>query len=172
MVGKRLKNKLIESEAIRFGDFTLASGKKSRIYIDIKKAITDPVILNIIAESVIQKNLDWDVVAGVAIGGIPLAVAVSLKNQKPFVIIRKEQKNHGLSSLIIGYVAGKRTLMVEDVTTSGSSALYGINLIRQSGGIITEIITVVDRDEGAGYTLAEAGITLVPLITMDQLLND
>ncbi len=172
MVTHRLIDMLIESEAIRFGEFTLASGKKSPIYIDIKKAMTRPVILQEIARSVISLNLTWDAAAGVAVGGVPLAVAVSLASEKPYIIIRKDQKSHGLSSLIIGDVTGKKILMIEDVTTSGGSALFGVEQIRAAGGIITEIISVVDRDEGAARTLAGAGIRLVPLVHRSDLLKE
>ncbi|MFH0966151.1 MAG: orotate phosphoribosyltransferase [Methanobacteriota archaeon] len=172
MVEKTLKERLIEAQAIRFGDFTLASGKKSRVYVDIKKAMTDPEILQAVAESVMNQKLDWDILAGVAVGGIPLAVATALRSGRPYIIIRKEQKGHGLSSPIIGEVTGRRVLMIEDVTTSGGSALYGIDLIREAGGEITEIISVVDRDEGAFTTLSHAGIRLVPLVTMGELLKE
>lgn len=172
MVEVNLKQKLIESQAIRFGDFTLASGKKSKVYIDIKMAMTDPAVLQLVAESVISKNLTWDATAGVAVGGVPLAVAASMVSRKPFVIIRKEQKGHGLSSLIIGDVKGKQILMIEDVTTSGGSALFGVEQIRQAGGVITQIVSVVDRDEGAAETLAQAGIRLVPLVTMKDLVPE
>ncbi len=170
MVNISLKERLIQAEAIRFGDFTLASGKKSKVYIDIKMAMTNPEILGHIAEAVIEKNLVWDTAAGVAVGGVPLAVAASMVSKKPYVIIRKEQKGHGLSSLIIGDVKGKQVLMIEDVTTSGGSALFGVEQIRAAGGIITDIVTVVDREEGATDTLAKSGIRLVPLVSMSELI--
>lgn len=172
MVDKNLKDQLIDAQAIRFGDFTLASGKKSRVYVDIKMAITDPNILKAIAASVMELELKWDVAAGVAVGGVPLAVALSLTSRKPYIIIRKEQKGHGLSSLIIGDVNDKKILMIEDVTTSGGSALFGVEQIRLAGGIITDIVSVVDRGEGATKTLAAAGINLVPLVTMSDLLSE
>ena len=171
MVKMSLKEQLIACDAIRFGDFILASGRKSSVYIDIKKAITDPVILTSIADEVMKKDLDWDMAAGVAVGGVPLAVSVSLRSQKPYVIIRKEQKEHGLSGLIIGDVSGKKILLIEDVTTSGGSALFGIKQIRDAGGIIDSIISVVDRKEGADEAFREAGIRLIPLVTMDDLLS-
>ena len=171
MVETSLKDLLIDAQAIKFGDFTLASGKKSSVYIDIKKALTDPAILRVVAESVIKKELVWDTIAGVAVGGIPLAVAASIASSKPYIIIRKEQKGHGLPSFIIGDVHGKRVLMIEDVTTSGGSALFGIDIIRRAGGEISEIISVVDRDEGASDTLSAAGIRLVPLVSMSDLVS-
>lgn len=172
MVEKNLKDLLVHVEAIRFGDFTLASGKKSSVYIDIKMAMTHPDILKVIAEAVMNKDLNWDVVAGVAVGGVPLAVASSLESGKPYVIVRKEQKTHGLSSLIIGDVKGKRVLMIEDVTTSGGSALFGVEQIRLAGGTITDIISVVDRGEGAEETLSKAGIRLTPLVSKSELVQN
>jgi orotate phosphoribosyltransferase len=162
---------LISSDAIRFGDFTLASGRKSRFYIDIKKAITQPAILKKIASEVLMKNPPFDAVAGVAVGGVPLAVAVSLESGKPYVIIRKEQKAHGLASLIIGEVSGKRVLLVEDVTTSGGSALFGIEQLRSAGAVVEEVITVVDRDEGAEKTLSDLNVKLTPLVSMKDLVD-
>ncbi|HWQ67354.1 MAG TPA: orotate phosphoribosyltransferase [Methanospirillum sp.] len=172
MVEKLLLTHLIEAEAIQFGDFVLASGKKSTVYVDIKKAITDPIILRTIAQSVMALKLPFDLVAGVAVGGVPLATAVSLESGRPYCIIRKEQKGHGLSSLIIGDVRGNTALMIEDVTTSGGSALFGVEQIRAAGGIITSIVTVVDRDEGATEMLASSGITLIPLVSMSDLLKE
>ena len=172
MVEMSLKDQLINIGAIRFGDFTLASGKKSNVYIDIKMAMTHPEILKSIAVSVMNLNLDWDVVAGVAVGGVPLAVASSLESLKPYIIIRKEQKTHGLSSLIIGDVKGKRVVMIEDVTTSGGSALFGVEQIRQAGGVIVDIISVVDRGEGAEETLSKAGIKLTSLVSKSDLVQN
>ena len=171
MVTATLREMLISAEAIRFGDFTLASGRKSKVYIDIKKAITDPAILKKIASEVLSHCTDFDAVAGVAVGGVPLAVSVSLASDKPYVIIRKKQKGHGLASLIIGDVAGKRILLVEDVTTSGGSAVFGIEQLRSAGAVVTDVITVVDRNEGAGKTLQDLDITLTPLVRMQDLIN-
>ena len=172
MVTATLREMLISAKAIRFGDFTLASGRKSKVYIDIKKAITNPAILKKIASEVLAHNTDFDAVAGVAVGGVPLAVSVSLASEKPYVIIRKEQKGHGLASLIIGEVSGKRILLVEDVTTSGGSAVFGIEQLRSAGAVVTDVITVVDRNEGAGKTLQDLDIILTPLVRMQDLINE
>jgi len=172
MVIVTLRDLLISSEAIRFGDFTLASGKKSRIYVDIKTAITNPHILREIAKEILLKKIFFDAVAGVAVGGIPLAVAVSLACDKPYIIIRKETKGHGISGLAIGEIAGKRVLLVEDVTTSGGSALFGIENIRDAGGFLEHVVTVVDRNEGAEVVLKEKGVSLHPLIRMEDLLDE
>jgi orotate phosphoribosyltransferase len=172
MVTATLREMLISAEAIRFGDFTLASGRKSKVYIDIKKAITDPAILKKIASEILIKNTDFDAVAGVAVGGVPLAVSVALPAATPYVIIRKEQKGHGLTSLIIGEVTGKHILLVEDVTTSGGSAVFGIEQLRSAGAIVKNVITVVDRNEGAEKKLQNLDITLKSLVSIQELMNE
>ena len=161
---------LLEHNAIRIGNFVLASGATSTYYVDVKTAITDPRVLKAIADS-ISGMVAFDVVAGVAIGGIPLCVATSLSAGTPFVIIRANVKDHGLVDPVIGDVKARRVLLVEDVTTSGSSALYGVEKIRASGGIVDTVITVVDRDQGADIALGREGVSLIALVTLAELLE-
>jgi orotate phosphoribosyltransferase len=156
--------------AVQRGDFVLASGKKSKYYIDIKSALTNPGVLEKVGRE--MANLaPFEVVAGVAVGGIPLAVAVSLASGKPFAIIRSSGKDHGKAGTIIGNVTGKRVLLVEDVTTSGGSALYGVGELRREGASVEVIVTVVDRQEGAPESLARENLTLIPLCTAEELLS-
>ncbi|MFA5331132.1 MAG: orotate phosphoribosyltransferase [Methanoregula sp.] len=160
---------LITYKAIEFGDFTLASGTKSRYYVDVKSAVTKPELLSAIAKEVAGKY-PFDIVAGVAVGGVPLAVATALAAKKPFAIIRAAEKDHGKKSLIIGDVKGKNVLLVEDVTTSGGSALYGITTLRAAGAVADRVVTVVDREQGAAATLAKESISLLPLVRVSELL--
>ncbi|MCL2460798.1 MAG: orotate phosphoribosyltransferase [Euryarchaeota archaeon] len=161
---------LLEHNAIRTGDFVLTSGATSSYYVDVKTAMTDPVLLKSIAD-LITNTAVFDIVAGVAVGGIPLCVATSLSAGTPFAVIRADAKSHGLADTIIGDVKGHRVLLVEDVTTSGNSALYGVKEIRAAGGIVNTVITVVDRCQGADETLGKEGIRLVALATLDELLK-
>jgi orotate phosphoribosyltransferase len=164
-----LADLLIRHKAIEFGDFTLASGAKSRYYVDVKTAVTHPEFLVAIAQEIV-KRYEFDVVAGVAVGGVPLAVATALAAQKPFAIIRAEEKDHGKKSLIIGDVKEKNTLLVEDVTTSGGSALYGISMLRNAGARADRVVTVVDREQGAAARLKEQAIDLYPLVRVSEIL--
>lgn len=164
-----LADLLIQYKAIEFGDFTLASGAKSRYYVDVKTAVTHPDFLMSIAQEIVKKY-DFDVVAGVAVGGVPLAVATALAAKKPFAIIRAQEKDHGKKSLIIGHVKGKNIILVEDVTTSGGSALYGISMLREAGARADRVVTVVDREQGAAATLKEHSIELCPLVKVSELL--
>ncbi|MDO8841878.1 MAG: orotate phosphoribosyltransferase [Methanocalculus sp.] len=161
---------LIQYHAIEFGDFTLASGQKSSYYVDIKHAMTNPVLLAAIGR-VVSERFEFDLIAGVAVGGVPLAVAVSLASGKPYAIIRATEKDHGKAARVIGDVAGRRVLLIEDVTTSGGSALYGVEELRRAGGVIDRVVTVVDREQGAASFLAGHGIELFPLAWVSNLLK-
>ena len=161
---------LIQYKAVEFGDFTLASGAKSKYYIDVKTAIMQPTILGEIAKEVAGRYT-FDVIAGVAVGGVPLAVAVSLASQKPCAIIRAAAKDHGKSQIVIGDVAGKHVLLIEDVTTSGDSSKYGIKELRKAGAVVDSVVVVVDRDSGAEALLQAEGVSLHPLVRSSKLLN-
>jgi orotate phosphoribosyltransferase len=167
---KKIADMLIGHGAIEFGEFTLASGAKSPYYVDIKTAVTNPELLLAIAQE-IAKDRTFDMVAGVAVGGVPLAVAVSLVSKKPFAIIRAAEKDHGKKNRIIGDVAGRDVLLVEDVTTSGGSARYGIEALRAAGARADRVVTVVDREEGAAPLLAAKGIRLTALVRAGELMD-
>ncbi len=161
---------LIQTRAIEFGDFTLASGAKSPYYIDVKSAVTDPSLLSAIASAIVQRY-SFDVVAGVAVGGVPLAVATALVAKKPYAIIRAAEKSHGKKDVIIGTVRDRDVLLVEDVTTSGGSALYGIGALRAAGARADRVVTVVDREQGAGEMLRQQGVSLLPLVRVSEILK-
>ena len=152
-----------------FGDFTLASGQKSTYYIDIKTAVTDQAVLSRIGQEMALAG-EFDTVAGVAVGGVPLAVATSLAAGKPYAIIRAQEKGHGKSSRIIGSVKGRSVLLVEDVTTSGGSVINGIRALREAGARVVGVVTVVDRGQGAAEALAREGIPFLALATAGDLL--
>lgn len=162
--------------AIKFGDFTLASGKKSRYYVDIKKASTNPRILKIIAHAIKEKisshSISADYIGCVALGGVPIAVAVSLETGSPLIIIRKEVKEYGTKGQIVGEFDKERAvLMVEDVATTGGSVLKAIKTLRDEGLVVRHVIVVVDREEGAAGALDDAGVELIPLVRVSELMK-
>lgn len=162
---------LLKHKAIEFGEFTLASGKKSPYYVDVKSAVTNPDLLVAIASAIAHAHT-FDVVAGVAVGGIPLAVATSIITKKPYVIIRAAEKSHGKKDVIIGTVKDANVLLVEDVTTSGGSALYGIGALRAAGARADRVVTVVDREQGAEEMLRQQGVRLLPLVKVSEILQE
>ncbi|MDD1716845.1 MAG: orotate phosphoribosyltransferase [Methanoregulaceae archaeon] len=167
---KEFTQMLRDHGAVEYGRFTLASGEQSTYYIDVKTAITDPDLLARIGAEV-AKITEFDVVAGVAVGGVPIAVATSLMSRRPYAIIRSREKDHGKSGSVIGDVSGKRVLLVEDVTTSGGSAVFGINALRAAGAEIECVITVVDREQGARERLREERVNLHALVIASELIE-
>ncbi|AKB80682.1 Orotate phosphoribosyltransferase [Methanosarcina barkeri 3] len=160
--------------AIRYGNFTLASGKKSKYYIDIKKASTDPKTLKLIARQAAFriKQMDVNIVAGVELGGVPLATAASIETELPLLIVRKAIKDYGTKSRFVGDIEPKdRLVMLEDVTTSGGSVRNAIEVVRETGANVKYVISVVDREEGATENLKEVDVELVPLVSASDLLK-
>jgi orotate phosphoribosyltransferase len=162
---------LIRHGAVEYGHFVLASGATSSYYLDVKSAMTDPVLLGLVCQE-IAGRFPSEIVAGVAVGGVPLAVGVSIMGKRPYAIIRSEEKNHGKSGRLIGDVKGRNVLLVEDVTTSGGSALYGVKALREAGASISVVVTVVDREQGATAALARDNITLHALVKASEITRE
>ncbi|MEI6796965.1 MAG: orotate phosphoribosyltransferase [Methanomassiliicoccales archaeon] len=170
-----VRNALVGCGALMYGEFTLASGKKSKYYIDIKKASTNPEVLAIIADemaTLLHGRPRPDRIAGVVLGSVPMAVALSLRTGIPFVMVRKEKKDHGTSKLIEGSLEkGMRVLVVEDVVTSAGSAVYAIDTLRAEGAVVDEILAVVDREEGGLQALEAKDVELRALVTATEVLR-
>jgi orotate phosphoribosyltransferase len=168
-----LKEQLLTSEAVMFGEFTLTSGRKSNFYVNIKKASTDPGILKNIAECMREHLGDEQVIAGMELGAVPLAVAVALESGLPYVIIRKEKRKHGTGSQIEGKMEeGSKVMLVEDVATTGGSLVKAVDAVREAGGVVERAIVVVDREEGGAEKAQEMNIELIPLVKISDLLPD
>jgi orotate phosphoribosyltransferase len=169
---KTLIRLLKDNGVIKFGKFTLSSGRESDYYVDMKKAITNPSILQEAAE-LISGQIDKDKVdkiAGPALGAIPIVTAVSLRTGVPMLMIRKSKKDYGTSKLIEGDLKeGDLVVVLEDVTTTGNSLKDAIQAIQDNGGKVELAFVVVDRREGAFENLLEDGIIFHPLVTVDEL---
>lgn len=170
-----IADRLLSCGAVRFGDFTLTSGAKSRFYIDVKAAMTDPATLRAIAQDMaaLAKRLgSFGAVAGMELGAVPLATAVSLETDLPLLIVRKGERKHGTGKRIEGReVSGLHVFVVEDVTTSGNSTKEAIEALRAAGANVMHACVVVDREAGAGAALGAMGVKLHPLATVSQLLD-
>lgn len=166
-----LKDELVACGAVKFGDFTLTSGKKSRYYVDVKQASTVPRILRQIADTMKTKLGDAQMLAGVELGAVPILVAVALASNLPYAIIRKGERAHGTGKKIEGQpVSGKRVVVIEDVTTTGSSVLKAVELLRAEGATVGRVETVVDRGEGATEALRAMDVSLGACVSSQDLL--
>ncbi len=163
--------KLIRDKAVLFGDFTLRSGKKSKYYIDKYLFETDPQILQLIAENITQLlPKGTTMLAGVELGAVPLATAVSLKADLPFIIVRKEVKDYGTAKIYEGKVnPDDQVVMIEDVITTGGAALKAAVNLRNAGIKITKIIGVIDREEGGVANLQAAGFAVEAMFNKSAL---
>ena len=163
---ERLAKLLKDVGAIKFGDFVLSSGQRSNVYVDVKYACTRPEILRLIAKEMAEKlrGLEFDKIACIELGGVPIAVALSIETGKPYVIFRKRRKEYGLGEDFIGDVReGERFVVVEDVTTTGRSAMSVVERVKGLGGDVVAVLCVVDR--GARID------NLIPLLRLDDLLT-
>ncbi len=164
-----LKQMLIDVKVVQAGEFILASGKKSNYFVNIKRASTNPEILREIGKAM-APHVGEAKIAGMALGAVPLAVAVSLETNRPFVMVRKEPKDHGTKELVEGdVVPGEKFIIVEDVATTGGSTLRVVSALRQKGANVSKAVVVVDREEGATDMLREHGIELVSLFKAKDL---
>lgn len=171
-----MKNEIItllkECKALQFGKFVLTSGAVSTYYIDIKKASTNPSILQKITQAMIPHTKQYDMLAGMELGAVPLVVALSLQTNLPYVIIRKEKRGHGTSKQIEGDdVKNKKVLIIEDVATSGGSIVKTIQILRENHAIVDTSIVVVDRESGAKEKLDQLNVELIALISVQDILK-
>jgi orotate phosphoribosyltransferase len=159
-------------------EITLASGRKSDFYFNMKPTMLDPEGGHLIGELLVDHVADVaaDMVGGLELGAVPIAAIVAAASHRrgrplPGFIVRKEAKGHGTQSLVEGLVkgealAGKRVIVVEDVTTTGGSALKAIEAVRRDGATVALVVTLVDRGEGAAEMFAVKAIPFRPLLTV------
>jgi orotate phosphoribosyltransferase len=172
----RLKE-LFMAKAVKFGDFTLSSGQKSTYYINGKLLALHSEGLALMAEIILDKLEGQNVqaVGGLTLGADPIIGAViAMAHLRGLTldgfIVRKEPKGHGTRSLIEGPVAdGARVAIIEDVTTTGASAIKAIEAVKPLGCQIIKIISLVDRKQGASEKFAESKYAFDPIFTKDEL---
>lgn len=160
---------LLAAGAIQFGEFTLTSGRTSSYYVNLKAALAEPRLLKLVA-SAIKARLPRQTgcVAGMELGAVPIAVAVALEAQIPYVMVRKAKRTHGTGSRVEGTLS-QEVVIVEDVATSGGSLMETIDVLEDMGTRVLDCFVVVDREEGAAESLAKRGHTMQPLLRISQI---
>lgn len=162
---------ILEAGAVRFGRFVLTSGAESDVYVDVKQVWTHPERLRAIARALAARlERDVELLAGLELGAVPLVVAVALETGLPYVVVRKPGRDHGTGRRVEGTVpAGARTVVLEDVTTSGGSLADTVGVLRAAGARVERAISVVDRQQGGSERLRSLGVDLLSLATLAQL---
>ncbi len=165
---------LRENGCIKFGEFTLKSGLKSPIYIDLRQIITYPKLLEQIGAAYLPllKDLKFDRIAGLPYAAIPIATAISLAGTYPMIYPRKEAKSYGTKAEIEGeYHAGETVVVIDDLATTGGSKFEAIEKLTGAGLVVKDVVVLVDRQSGAKESLAQAGYSMHAVLTIGQLLE-
>lgn len=167
---------LFKNEIIKFGDFTLASGKKSPYYVDLRLVASFPQefrkmvkhLEKMIVESI---GLDkFDSFVSVPTGGLVIASALSLETVKPLIYVRSKPKDYGTSKSIEGKIFdGMKVVMIDDVATTGGSVINAIQSLRDSKITVNEVFVIVNRLEGANEALEELNIKTHSILDIFQI---
>lgn len=173
--------RLLAQRSVRRGKFTLASGRESSYYVDARLTTMSPEGLAVIGplalEAIRERNWIADAVGGLTLGADPIsyAIAVASVSAPPLVrafTVRKEAKQHGTGRLIEGPMReGDRVVVIEDVITTGGSALRAAEAVQFAGATITGILALVDREEGGRSIIEGQGFQVVSLATISELLD-
>jgi len=161
----------IKKVAYLEGDFILRSGKRSKYYLDKYLFETCPDILKALGEEFAGRMTDdVTLIAGAELGGVALAAATAMATGRNWIIIRNSKKGYGTGKMVEGVLkAGDVVLLVEDIATTGGQVLEAARIITEAGATVKKIVCVIDRKQGAGENITEAGYKFDAILTKDDL---
>jgi uridine monophosphate synthetase len=169
-----LARQLFEAGCVRLGQFTLASGKASPIYIDLRRVISYPDLFKSVVDAYTRlvTPLTYDRLAAVPYAALPAAAAIAMRLKQPLVYPRKEAKGHGTGQSVEGaFQVGQIAVAIEDVVTSGGSLITAIETLETAGLEVRDVVVLVDRDQGGRARLSEAGYRLHAVLTIGEILD-
>lgn len=160
----------VKEKAYLTGEFTTRAGKKTSYYFDKYLMETDPQLLGPICEKIVELlPKDLDQIAAPELGAVALAAVVSVMVKKPFIIVRKETKGYGTKKLLEGqYEKGQKVVILEDVLTTGGAAIRAADILIEEGLQVSEIIGVVNREEGAKEAIHQRGWQMKSVFSASQ----
>lgn len=167
---------LHEKGAIKFGDFTLSSGKKSSYYVDLRMVASFPHqfrkmikhLQNQIIEKVGLENFDY--IVSIPTGGLVIASSLAFEIVKPLIYVRNKPKEYGTSKSIEGFIElGKKVLMIDDVVTTGGSMINAIESLKEAGIIVSDSFVIINRMEGATESLEAKGVKMHQLMDIFEI---
>ncbi|MCJ7599682.1 MAG: orotate phosphoribosyltransferase [Methyloceanibacter sp.] len=170
---------LLRLRAFRRGRIVLASGKESDYYFDMKPAMLDPQGAGLLAELILEElqGVSADCIGGIEMGAVPLIAPVAMRSPDferylSGFFVRKAVKDHGTKKRIDGTdIAGKTVVILEDVTTTGGSAMDAVNAVQDAGAKVALVLSILDRGEGAAELYAKAGIPFKSLFRAEEFLS-
>ena len=166
---------LLRTGSLKFGTFKLASGILSSYYVDLRLIPSDPEAFRrvmsyyrAVTEPKLAKNVER--LAGIPTAGIAYAAVLAFELSKPFLYVRKEQKEHGRERRIEGFLKpGDRVLVLDDVATTGKNIVEATQVIRGEGGVVEDAVVLLDRQQGGGESLKNIGVKLHSFSTMQHI---
>lgn len=165
---------VFDAGCIKFGEFKLKSGIMSPVYVDFRGLVSKPDLLKEIGHALAEKAnlIGCDRIAGIPYAGIPLAVAASLAGGIPMIYPRKEVKDYGTRKAIEGaYSQGEKVLVIDDIITDGASKIEAIEPLKEAGLVVTDVLVILDREQGGDKILASAGYHLHSLGKLSEVLD-
>ena len=165
---------LFDIGAVQLGKFKLHSGKRSRIYLDLRVLVSHPQALRqaVAAYRTVLDGLSFDLLAATPLAGLPLGTALCLDLDKPLIYPRKTAKSYGTGKHIEGvYQVGQTAVVVDDLITSGDSILQAIVALKASGLQVNEAVVLIDREQGGIETMQEQGYKLHAAMSISRLLS-
>jgi orotate phosphoribosyltransferase len=174
---------LIRVRSFGRGKIKLASGRESDFYFDLRPTTLHPAGATCVGEMIadVLAEVDADYIGGLEMGAVPIATAVAIAAHRRGVdigtfFVRKKPKEHGAKKLVEGLpknesLAGKKVVIVEDVTTTGGSALQAVDAVKAEGAEVVLVLSIVDRQEGAAETFAAQRLPFRSLFTADEFLR-
>jgi len=171
---EKLILELLKHKCIEFGDFKLKSGIASPYYIDIRKLVSYPKLMDQVATLYwsLMKKLKFDKLAGVPYAALPIAAVISVKYNIPWVYTRKEKQSHGITKLVQGeYEKGDKVVVIDDIITTGMSKLMVIEPLKESCLKVKDIVLLVDRENGGKEIIEKKGYKLHTAYLMSEILK-
>lgn len=163
--------KRVRASSFLTGEFVLRSGKTSSFYWDKYRFESDPVLLNAVVDE-LEKLLpeSFDKLAGLELGGVPLATTLSLKTGKPCLFVRKKAKEYGTCNLVEGgFTPGENAVVIEDVITVGGQVCKSVQEMRELGLVVEHVLCVIDREQGGRENIGKIGCSIASVFTLSEL---
>ena len=168
----RLMKGLVDTECFKTGSFTLKSGKVSPFYIDLRRVISDPALLDAVAEAyaMLVSHLEFDRIAGIPAAALPLATAVAIKTGKPMIWPRMPVKDHGTGVRVEGaFKPGERVLLLDDLITTGTSKVEAIEILRSEGLVVQDLAVLIERGRQGRVDMESQNVQLLAFFHVKEL---
>lgn len=172
---RELADILVAAGCVRFGDFTLKSGQRSPIYLDLRRLVSHPAALRWVAQAYVRRlrDLSFDRIAAIPYAALPIATLVACELDKPLLYPRREVKDYGTRAAIEGeFREGEAVVVLDDLATTGETKFETVEKLAEAGLRVRDIVVLIDREQGAREALARAGYALHAITTLTQLLDE